>query len=142
MRRLRLYSSGNPLAIKAVRKVFLQSNELTFEGHCNFYTVPIMFSLAFIEPFVSPSWISRWRSKLGAVVPARSYRGWPHIAGNWAIVALVGEALRFQAGLRNSTADIESQLGAQFTDFYWTDNGEYQDHSGCGGKCSPIPYGV
>ena len=30
----------------------------------------------------------------------------------------------------------------QFTDDYWTDNGQYQDHSGCKGACSPIPYGT
>ena len=30
----------------------------------------------------------------------------------------------------------------QFTDYYWTDNGQYQDHSGCNGACSPMPYGT
>ena len=39
-------------------------------------------------------------------------QGWPHTAGNWAIVALGGEALRFLAGLRNSSADIDEQLRA------------------------------
>eukprot|EP00048_Salpingoeca_helianthica_P020710 m.8030 g.8030 ORF g.8030 m.8030 type:complete len:685 (-) comp5156_c0_seq2:41-2095(-) len=111
------------------------------QGHCNFYTMPLMFAFESFLNLVPDATLQRWRSLLSQVNATRAYSHWPHQAGNWAIVALTGEALRYLHGLRpDGTEDIETQLGFQFTDYYWTDNGEYQDHSGCAGACSPMPY--
>jgi hypothetical protein len=35
---------------------------------------------------------------------------------------------------------VEEGLQQQYDAGLWTDNGEYQDFSGCGGKCNPMPY--
>ena len=60
---------------------------------------------------------------------------------NWGVVALTGEYLRFTMGLSNQTNYewLESWLALEYN--YWSDNGQYEDRSGCNGLCNPMPYG-
>jgi hypothetical protein len=105
--------------------------------------MPLMFAYESLLTLVPDATLQSWRAQFTRINSSRSYARWPRQAGNWAIVALTGESLRYLHGLRpDGSADIETQLGFQFTDYYWTDNGEYQDHSGCSGGCSPMPYGA
>ena len=41
-------------------------------------------------------------------------------------MALTGEFIRYQLGLRSDMADIVEQLAWQYSPTDWTDNGQYQ----------------
>ncbi|EDQ87592.1 uncharacterized protein MONBRDRAFT_33248 [Monosiga brevicollis MX1] len=110
------------------------------QGHCNFYTMPLMLALESLNGTVDASLFASWTNLARNIKPERSYSSWPHASGNWAIVALTGEYLRYHLGLRADMDDIIEQLRYQFNSATWTDNGEYLDHSGCSGSCSPMPY--
>eukprot|EP00043_Microstomoeca_roanoka_P000465 m.27809 g.27809 ORF g.27809 m.27809 type:complete len:831 (-) comp10335_c0_seq2:88-2580(-) len=110
------------------------------QGHCNFYTMPLMLALSALNGSVSEDQMQKWVNLTQSIDPTKAYKGWPGGIGNWAIVALTGEFLRYQLGLRDGIADIVEQLANQYTPDIWTDNGEYQDHSGCSGACNPMPY--
>jgi hypothetical protein len=126
--------------------------------------MPLMLALQSLNGSVADATFAHWCDLARSIVPARAYRGWPHAGGNWAIVALTGEYIRYTLGLRANIDDIIEQLRYQYNPEVdrspaplpntciltpsrlvcglqvWTANGEYQDHSGCSGACNPMPY--
>eukprot|EP00049_Salpingoeca_infusionum_P011698 m.204129 g.204129 ORF g.204129 m.204129 type:complete len:838 (+) comp15006_c0_seq5:63-2576(+) len=110
------------------------------QGHCNFYTMPLMLAMETLNGSVSKLQFEQWESITRSIDPYKAYKSWPHAAGNWAIVALTGEFLRYKLGYRDNITDIVEQLANQYNPTYYTANGQYQDHSGCSGVCNPMPY--
>ncbi len=110
------------------------------QKHCNFYTMPLMLAMDLLRGRVSDDVVANWDFLARSVDPLKAYRSWPRANGNWALIAATGEFLRYKAGLRPTLDDVVQQLKFQFQPHEWTANGQYQDHSGCNGKCNPIPY--
>lgn len=110
------------------------------QGHCNFFVMPLMLAYETLNGTVPAATLARWAAKARAIVPTRAFANWPHAIGNWAIVALTGEFLRFKLGLRDNISDIVEQLAFQYDPQQWTSNGQYLDHTGCNSTCSPVPY--
>lgn len=70
-------------------------NEGCAQGHCNFYTMPLMLAIETLNGTVNASLFNTWTRLATQIVPTRAYRAWPHATGNWAVVALTGEFIRY-----------------------------------------------
>jgi hypothetical protein len=74
---------------------------------CFLLSLSARFALRSLDGIASAADMATWRALASAIVPSRSYAGWPRIGGNWAVVALAGEFLRYKMGLRPDVTDIE-----------------------------------
>lgn len=108
------------------------------QGHCNFYTMPLMFALPVLAPLVAPSLAAQWNASLRGINPYVSYHG--YLTNNWGIVALTGDFLRAQAGLNTNTSWYLDELALQLGENSFTQNGQYQDRTGYDGVLNPMPY--
>jgi hypothetical protein len=111
------------------------------DGHCNFYTYPIMMSYKLLAPYANQSRLQRWQDLINAIDPTRAYI---NLGGNWGLLASVSEYLRVVIdgfGQANQTRANWWQgiLSTQLELGLITDTGNYCDHSGENGL-NPLPY--
>jgi hypothetical protein len=83
-------------------------------GHEDFYPPQLAHALPLLKGKVEAARYAQWEKNLKTFDPARTYR---MTGGNWNVVALSGEWLFHQAGLRPSTRFIEQSLAGQVKGF-------------------------
>lgn len=87
------------------------------ERHNDFYPPLLAHAWRLLNDRVKPERAAAWRERLTGYDPQRTYR-FGQGGGNWNVVALSGEALFHQLGLRDSLAYAEASLlrqGARMT---------------------------
>jgi hypothetical protein len=109
------------------------------QNHCNFYLLHVILAISALEGIADPDTIAHWKTELKALNSERMFEDWPHRRGNWGFIAAAGEWMRFDAGLRESATDIDSQLESSVPAL-WSHNGVFLDDSGCERQCSPTAY--
>jgi hypothetical protein len=106
------------------------------DGHCNFFTKPVMLAYRTIASIVSEDQVSAWNASLLAMNPAVDYI---NLAENWGLVATVGDYMRTTLYGLGNTSWWQGELASQLSSNLYTSNGLYQDHSGSNGL-NPLPY--
>jgi len=115
------------------------ANATCASGHCNFFIFPSMMTFWALSPLVDAGRVAMWQGYLRGLDPAKTY---VNLAGNWGLVAVGGEYLRTSVGGFGDPSWWQDLLQKQYTEgSQFTDNGEYQDHSGMDGL-NPFPYSV
>jgi hypothetical protein len=101
-------------------------------GHAkaaDFNTRDLMLAILFVAPLIQPERAAEWRRRLAAVPPDDLYdcgaNTPPDVTHNWVDYAIVGEYLKFAAGIADHRDWIERMLDQQLPLF--TDDGMYRD---------------
>ncbi len=82
-------------------------------AHEDFYAPMLAHALPLLKPRVAPLRAARWEAQISAFEPSKTYRAGPG-SSNWNVVALAGEALFEQMGLRDpKNRYVESSLAGQ-----------------------------
>lgn len=114
------------------------------QGHCNFFMMPLMLAMRTFGALPAaqrPEAYPQWQQLVRSIDVTKAFRGPDGVTGgNWGIVAITGEYLRWKLGLNGNLSWVTMALAEQAADARWTDNGQYMDRSGCNGKCNPMPY--
>jgi len=106
------------------------------DGHCNFFTKPVMFAYSLLAPKVTPARLAKWQYGLTNM----NVSDYINLSENWGFVAAAGDFFRTQ--LFGDPSWYQAQLDYQLDNgnpTLYTDNGLYEDHSGAGGL-NPLPY--
>jgi hypothetical protein len=108
------------------------------QGHNNFFILPVMLAKRILAPFIPVATMSTFNATLGTLDPYSSYHG--YLTNNWGLVAVAGEYLRVDEGLcKINCTWWEDELDLQIAESAFTDNGQYQDHTGEDGL-NPLAY--
>jgi len=95
----------------------------------DFNTRDLMLAMMFVAPLVAPERAAEWSKRLAAVHPDDLYdcgaNTPPKVTHNWVVYAIVGEWLKFAAGIADHREWIERMLAQQLPLF--TADGMYRD---------------
>lgn len=90
-------------------------------GHCNFFTVPVMLGIEAARPYISANLFSFYLSRMALVAPNR----YSNNGINWGIVAAAGEWIRYQHGLTTPNVYIQGIIRDHVR--LLSENGLYKD---------------